>query len=190
MTILLISPLLTTFVNGWDLLIYLLVIYLFIAVLLLTFRDLCHQWTSWQRKVPTVKDKDVLEWYKKKMANLPGYEAPSDASEVARHARIDLEAAVKAYTPRGIWYRINHPGAKVPEDAFVRKMAIGHPFADWLLKKEAGGEELPEIYTTTWFVQLELALNNQIQVVRGLKEHSAFITYRYSKYDVSPALHG
>ncbi|KAH0294534.1 glycosyltransferase family 4 protein, partial [Aureobasidium sp. EXF-3399] len=63
-------------------------------------------------------------------------------------------------------------------------MGIGHPYALWLLEKEAGGAALPEIYTTTWFVQLELAFANQRQLTRGLKEHSQFITFRYSKYDL------
>lgn len=184
MSILLISPILTTFVNGWDLLIYLLVIYTFIIVLLITFRNLCQEWTSWQSKVPTAKEKDLFKWYQDKMAKIEGYVAPESSSDMAAEARAALDLAVKSYKPDGILTKLRIK-TKPPEDPFVKKMAIGYPFAMWLLKKEAGEEPLPEIYTTTWFVQLELALNNQVQVVRGLKEHSPFITFRYSKYDVS-----
>jgi len=180
MMILFISPILTSFVNGHDLLIYLLVIYAFVISLLITFRNLCHEWTNWPSKIPTVKEKDVLAWYLSTIKDDEKGAKETDEATLAARARVALRLAVEHYnTSWSVRF------AKPKEDIFVRKMAIGHPFAMWLLKKESGEEELPEMYSTTWFVQLGLALANQRQLVKGLKEHSPFINYRYSKYDVS-----
>lgn len=182
LSILVISPILTSFVNGWDLIIYLLVIYTFIFVLLFTFRNLCHEWTTWQTKVPAIKEKDLLTWYR---SSRP-LEATSLAQSpilLSKAARIALRHDVQAFERRSKLSSLFRPNEKI--DNFVEKMAVGLPFALWILEKESNGEELPEQFTTTWFVQLELALANQRQLIRGLKEHSAFITYRYSKYDVS-----
>lgn len=182
LSILLISPILTTFVNGYDLQVYILVIYFFIFVLLLTFRNLCHEWTTWQTKVPTIKEKDLLSWYRTSgpMESASLAESPILLSKAARTA---LQTEV--HNLQGRSKVLAFFQSRKDEDKFVHKMAVGLPFALWLLEKESNGEELPEMFTTTWFVQLELALANQKQLTRGLKEHSPFITYRYSKYDVS-----
>lgn len=181
--ILFISPVLTTFVNGHDLLIYVLIIYTFIVVLLITFRNLLQEWTTWLAKVPSVKEKDLMTWYNAKFEEDNGSAPEGDPQEIAANARLSLRKAVHNYRNRGFFRKL----FKNEKDTnpFVRKMGIGHPYALWLLEKEAGGAELPETYTTTWFVQLELAFANQRQLTRGLKEHSSFITFRYSKYDVS-----
>jgi hypothetical protein len=181
--ILFISPILTTFVNGHDLLIYLLIIYTFVITLLVSFRNLLHEWTTWLAKVPSVKEKDLITWYnsvmKEEQESVPG----GDSQDIATRARLALRLAVHEYRNRSFFRKVFSSEPNI--NLFVKKMGIGHPYALWLLEKEAGGAELPEIYTTTWFVQLELAFANQRQLTRGLKEHSQFITFRYSKYDVS-----
>jgi len=181
MTSLFISPILTSFVNGHDLLIYLLVLYTFIISLLITFRNLCHEWTNWPSKIPTVKEKDIITWYLSTIENDEKDATQTDEATVVVRARLALRLAVERYNTGWTF----GPFTRSKEDPFVQKMAIGHPFAMWILNKESGEEELPDMYTTTWFVQLGLALANQRQIVRALKEHSPFITYRYSKYDVS-----
>jgi len=180
LTILFISPILTSFINGHDLLIYLLVIYTFVVVLLITLRNLCQEWTNWPSKIPSIKEKDMITWYLARFAEGEAPEILSNSAILAAKARAALRYEVGKYNARwSLW-----PMGKNKEDPFVEKMAVGHKFAMWLLKKETG-DELPEMYSTTWFVQLELATANQRQLVKGLKEHSPFITYRYSKYDVS-----
>ena len=42
----------------------------------------------------------------------------------------------------------------------------------------------PPAYTSTWLIQLKLALENQQQLNRGLKEHSPFLLFRNAKYDI------
>jgi hypothetical protein len=181
--ILFISPVVTTFVNGHDLLIYLLIIYTFIITLLVSFRNLLHEWTTWLAKVPSVKEKDLMTWYNSTTKEKQDAASEGDSQEIAVRARLALRVAVHEYRNRSLLRKMFSSEPNV--NPFVKKMGIGHPYALWLLEKEASGADLPEIYTTTWFVQLELAFANQRQLTRGLKEHSQFITFRYSKYDVS-----
>ncbi|KAG9511882.1 glycosyltransferase family 4 protein, partial [Aureobasidium melanogenum] len=180
--ILLISPILTTFINGHDLLIYLLVIYTFVAAFTITFRNLLHEWTSWLSKVPSVKEKDLLSWYTERIQKEEGRAPVGDPQQIASRARLALREEVESPQSRTFLNRLFKPQRTA--DPFVEKMRVGHSYALWLLKKEAGDADLPELYTTTWFVQLELAFANQRQLMRGLKEHSPFITFRYSKYDL------
>jgi hypothetical protein len=181
--ILFISPVVTTFVNGHDLLIYLLIIYTFVITLLVSFRNLLHEWTTWLAKVPSVKEKDLMTWHNSTIKEKQDAATEGDSQDIAIRARLALRIAVHEYRNRSLIRKIF--SSEPNTNPFVRKMAIGHPYALWLLEKEAGGAELPEVYTTTWFVQLELAFANQRQLTRGFKEHSQFITFRYSKYDVS-----
>ncbi|KAI7265048.1 glycosyltransferase family 4 protein [Hortaea werneckii] len=176
--ILMISPILTVFVRGWDLLIYLLVVYTFTGCLLISFRRLCHEWTDWHIKVPNFKEKDLLAWYRKHASVY----SDADATTLAGMARCVLQQEIDEVQRQkrswAFWNRSNDT------DPFVMKMANGMKFADFLLRKDASAGEPPELFTTTWFVQLELALDNQRQSMRGLKEHSSFINYRYSRYDL------
>lgn len=177
--ILMISPILTVFVRGWDLLIYLLVVYTFTASLLISFRRLCHEWTDWHIKVPNFKEKDLLTWYRKHAS----VDSDADATALAGTARYALQQEIiRVQRQKRSWAFWNR---SKDTDPFVMKMADGMKFADFLLRKDASAGEPPELFTTTWFVQLELALDNQRQLMRGLKEHSSFINYRYSRYDVS-----
>lgn len=178
MPILLVSPILTIFVNGYDLLIYLVVIYVFTFTLLLSFRNLCHEWTGWHTKVPAIKEKDILAWYKKKVPE----SSEKDSASLATSARAALQLETRNFKRPN---RLTALWRKKKVDSFAEKIAESLPYASFLLVKEAGDAELPDMFTTTWLVQLELALGNQRQLIRGLKEHSAFITYRYSHYDVS-----
>ncbi|KAG9623282.1 glycosyltransferase family 4 protein, partial [Aureobasidium melanogenum] len=180
--ILFVPPILTTFVNGHDLLIYLLIIYTFVIALLITFRNLLHEWTTWLSKVPSVKEKDLIAWYNSKMKKEKESSSGGDSQDIAARARFALRLAVHEFRDKSFFRQMFYPEPDM--DPFVKKMGIGYPYALWLLEKEAGGAELPAIYTTTWFVQLELAFANQRQLMRGLKEHSQFITFRYSKYDL------
>lgn len=181
--ILFISPIVTTFVNGHDLLIYLLVIYTFVITLLVSFRNLLREWTDWLAKVPSVKEKDLITWYNSMRKEKQDPVSGGDAQDTATRARLALRMAVHEYQNRSLARKLF--SSEPVLNPFVKKMAIGHPYALWLLEKEAGEANLPEIYSTTWFVQLDLAFANQRQLTRGLKEHSQFITFRYSKYDVS-----
>jgi hypothetical protein len=175
-----ISPLLSTFVTGHDLTIYLSVTLVFVLLLIVQYRTLCIEWSTWMSRVPKFTERDVTVWYEKKIGHIQekgGEEAGQAVKESAQKAlRKDVEAfkkkKLKLFRRRA-------------QDSFVQNAARGLPLAQWLLEKGSDGAKLPESFSNTWFVQLELAVKTQQQMVRGLKEHSAFFLFRYAKYDVS-----
>lgn len=184
MPILLISPVVSTFVNGYDIVIYLMIIYVFVFTLLFTFRRLCRDYSSWLDKVVLVKETDVVAWYENMHAMDHKTDSESsgsnDESSLSTRARAMLMQQIQATNSKRWWRR----SQSNTEDPFVKKLAEGYGFAMWLLLKDDAEAKLPEPYTSTWLVQLELVLKNQRQMERGLKEHSPFILYRYSKFDV------
>ncbi|VTO81727.1 unnamed protein product [Fusarium graminearum] len=67
--VLLLSPLISTFVNGHDLEIYLPTIYAFLLVILWHYRRLCQEWSDWMEKIPKFTSKDISEWYSMTVVN-------------------------------------------------------------------------------------------------------------------------
>lgn len=175
--ILFISPILTTFVPHWDLPIYLLVIYAFTFAILSAFRRLCHEWTDWHLKLPVLTETKMVQWFQKRFPD----QREKDDATIVTAARVALAAEVcKIEDQKRWWTRKTHI------DEFAGPIAHNLPLMNFLLSAHSGGSGTPpELFSSTWFVQYELALNNNRQLMRGLKEHSAFIHYRYSRYDVS-----
>lgn len=64
---LIISPILTIFVGveGWDVYVYLGVLYVFITLLILGTRRVATQWVTWYHNIKTLNDADVKDWYMK-----------------------------------------------------------------------------------------------------------------------------
>lgn len=184
--VLAVSPLLSTFVNGYDLAIYLLTMTVFLLLLLLQYWVLSRQWSTWVRLIPKITESDITAWYQKR---LKGQREKDDficageegeGQEFKETAQLVFRAEVDAFKRRKIKTKFGHH-----PDQLIAKAARGLPFANWLVGKGKVGEALPDAFSSTWFVQLDLAIKAQQQLVRGLKEHSAFFLFRYSKYDVS-----
>jgi hypothetical protein len=183
MAILIISPIVTTFVNGHDVMIYLPICYTFLFVLLYNYRKLCIEWATWLDKIALIDDNKILEWWIEEYANGEKSAVPvndeSARSVVLNKARTLLLERVREEDLR------RHSYLPSKETDFVKTLVKGYRESVWLLKKDANGADIPEPYTPTWHVQLKVSLNTQRLFVRGLKEHSPFIMWRYSKYDVS-----
>lgn len=180
--ILLLSPLISTFVNGHDLEIYLLVMYAFLVILLLRYRRLCQQWSGWMENIPKFMEKDVLEWFSMRTADKSSQE--SEKATDSDMARIAFTAAVAACTRRTDEAKTSG----FMSDALVRRVSEGMPYIEWLLKKTAGGKAPPPKFTTAWFTQLTEAVSQQQQLRRGLKEHSSFILFRHARHDIGQNL--
>lgn len=183
-----ISPILSTLVNGHDLVIYLSVLYAFLILLLLQYRNLCQEWSTWITKVPHIKEKDILTWYR----NLLEIESDSSSGDEKENIKIAVrvDTDVERFFERAsstfsrqvdLWRkrRLNNSN-----DPFIAKVAAGLPYAQWLLTKDDGASPQYEPFTKSWLVQLDLELKRQEQLIRGLKEHSIFILWRYGKYDL------
>jgi hypothetical protein len=189
---LIISPVLSTFVNGHDVLIYLIVLYTFLLLLLFQFRNLCHEWSTWISKIPNFNEEDICAWYNK---NLPygsdREKSGKGADGVNKSAVIAFRAGVEAY--RLGLFKSRKRGVS---DDLVAQVAKALPLILWLLEKEnqtkgtsQAGAKRVEMFTRSWFAQLEQALEKQQGLTRGLKEHSIFVLFRHGKYDVrTPSL--
>jgi len=173
----LISPFVTSFVNGHDVIVYIPVLYLFLGVLLYSYAKLCHEWSSWPEKIPLVKESEILAWYASKEN---GSENTGETSSLLPGQDSHANSAAGK-----LFQKIKSPTPHAAADTFLKKLEEGHPYVVWLLKKESNGQPLPPAYTSTWLVQTKLALTNQQQLNRGLKEHSPFLLYRIAKYDLA-----
>jgi hypothetical protein len=58
-----ISPLLTIFIEGYDVYIYPCVLYIFVSLLILGARHVATKWVTWYHDIKTLNDADVKDWY-------------------------------------------------------------------------------------------------------------------------------
>jgi hypothetical protein len=58
-----VSPLLTIFIEGYDIYIYPCILYIFVSLLILGTRHVATQWVTWYHNIKTLNDADVKEWY-------------------------------------------------------------------------------------------------------------------------------
>jgi hypothetical protein len=127
-----VSPILSTFIHGHDLPIYLSVLYTFLLILLFQYRNICHEWITWTSNVPVLKTDDVNTWYKNSIVKgaVAGDEEPS-GDALSKAATTAFQEAVHSFI------RKQKLGINKSEDAIVVKAAKGLPFALWLLEKES-----------------------------------------------------
>jgi len=60
---LIISPIICSFISGYDVIVYLCVLYLFVILLSLGTRNVGAQWVTWYHGIKVLNDKDVKDWY-------------------------------------------------------------------------------------------------------------------------------
>lgn len=175
---LLISPVLSSLVNGYDIAIYLPVTYTFLVLTLFQYRRLCHEWSGWLQNIPKFAEKDVVEWYSAKLG--PQSSDDERAESQGKVAQEAFREAVAAYN-RGRRSSGDH-------GAFVGSVARGMPYVDWLFKKVCPNGEIPDAFSTSWFTQLGEATKQQQQLSRGLKEHNGLMLFRAARYDMGQNL--
>ncbi|KAL1611983.1 hypothetical protein SLS60_000206 [Paraconiothyrium brasiliense] len=60
---LIISPIMTIWVEGYDIIIYPCILFVFVSLLLLGTRHVATQWVTWYHNIKTLDDSDVKDWY-------------------------------------------------------------------------------------------------------------------------------
>ncbi|PSR81532.1 hypothetical protein BD289DRAFT_462063 [Coniella lustricola] len=189
------SPLISTFSPGHDLQIYLPVTYGFLVLILIQYRSLCHEWSTWMDKIPRVSEKDVMSWYTAKLEADSARGVPSGRGGDKSAERVKVEEVsaevkrkmgllafrreVEAYSSGILGF-----GATAHADPVVVRVAKGMPFLDWLLKKDDPARPRADTLTPAWFGQVNQALKTQEQLAQGLKEHNIFLLFRYSRFDI------
>ena len=180
-----ISPILSSLLNGHDLLIYLTVLYGFLLILLFQYRNLCHEWSTWIDKVPHIKERDIITWYRNQLdtdSDSSGDEKDKITKKSDNNAEAFFRRASELFSSEVHYWR--RKKFITSRDPLVAKAAAGLPYAQWLLTKDDGSSIVSKPFTKTWLVQLDLELKRHEQLIRGLKEHSIFILWRYGKYDL------
>lgn len=195
--VLFLSPLISTFSPGHDLQIYLPVAYGFLVIILIQYRALCHEWSTWMDKIPRVGEKDILSWYNAKLetqraqvASAAGADDSKAATTKIAEDNITPEAKKKLalMTFRKEVDAFNHGifgiGTTAHADPLVARVAKGMPYLDWLLKKDDPARPRADTLTPGWFGQVNQALKTQEQMQQGLKEHNIFFLFRYARFDI------
>ncbi|KAK3331852.1 hypothetical protein B0T19DRAFT_456261 [Cercophora scortea] len=192
--VLFLSPLVSTFLDGHDLIVYLAVGYGFLFLILFQYRSLCNEWVGWIHHVPTVAEDDIVSWYSAKLKQQQSTKSSSQSSvrtildespEVHRKVALGtFRESVSLYRRRlfSVGFKRLCPGTA--SDPFVQRIGNGLPYIDWLLRIETRDKEPVEAFSVSWFAQLTEAMKSRRQMAQGLKEHSIFMLFRYARFDI------
>lgn len=177
--ILFISPILTLFI-GHDIIVYLIVLTIFLAVLLYGASKIMSAWATWYLDIPFVTDKEVVQWYvKTKMSNEK--DLPLGVTDISTTPlpRIALAEEVEKERKRSFW-------TKPTTDEFVLRAVRGYPATHFLMSWycQYSRTVMPFLYSTTWNLQCKAAIDTLLNMQKGLKFHSAFVHWRYSGDEV------
>lgn len=181
LTILLLNPVLTSVIKGYDLAIYMSVLAGFTLVIAQRTFDLLAVWTMWLRECPTPDDQAVMEWYAKKHGDgdrhstFAGVPVPT-AMEIAR---TQLAAETDAEAKRRFW-------EKPTTDEFVAQLTLSRPLSVSILMWYSTYTRalMPLPYTSTWNLQLKVGLNTLRSFDKGLHPHNTFILWRHAKIEI------
>ncbi|KAK4223260.1 family 4 putative glycosyltransferase [Podospora fimiseda] len=193
MPVLFISPVVSTFVNGHDLEIYLAVGYGFLTLLLIQYRGLCHEWINWTDNIAKFTEKDIVEWYSSRLEKERGSTEISSSSSTDGSPHDTPADELKKSALQAFRSSVAHNSTNLSAftqavrgpDPLVRHVVKSMPYIEWLLKKDVGETSKPEeTFSVGWFSQLSQALRRQQQMAQGLKEHNIFMLFRYSRYDI------
>lgn len=201
--VLFISPILSSFLNGHDLIIYLTVGYVFLLMVLYQYRKLCHEWMNWLDIIPMVSEKNVLEWHSTRISK---HRLSGSSTEVSDDRR-DSQGSTSGVNSKdlatwafqqsvercqqGFLRRFYRSKNGYENNELVQKAAKGLPYIKWLLHSEMGeGSQQTEFFSVPWFAQVAEAYKKRRQMVQGPKEHSIFMLFRYAQLDVSPNIWG
>jgi hypothetical protein len=91
---LVISPIITIWIPGHDIIVYPCILYLFVIFLALGARHVGTQWVTWYHNIKTLNDSDVKEWYVKAAAKRELARSASQAGRLSKGPRNSLAASV------------------------------------------------------------------------------------------------
>lgn len=200
MPLLLISPILSSLLNGYDVGIYLGVGYGFLVLILVQYRMLCHEWMTWLDRIPKFTERDIVKWHKplfRSERQSGSTTQVSITSETMEGGSTECESnsatgavnafreAVRAYQ-QGTLHQPDRFGSFNRGKDLVHQVSTGLPFIEWALRSEMAEEtQENQPFSAPWFAQVAEVLKKRRQMVQGLKEHSIFMQYRYARLDAS-----
>ena len=161
--------------------IYLIVLWVFCFIFVWRLRDIVSKWNTWLLDIPSNSDQEVLDWYRNTHGNgNPAVYDKITAPAALQLARSALFAAVSAERAKPFW-------AKPTADENVRKLANAYRstvfILDWYCKFMQTSKPLP--YTSTWNLQINVALAALRNSDKGLRLHKGFIHWRYANKEIA-----
>jgi hypothetical protein len=181
---LLISPIVTSFFEDHDAMVYLIVIYIFITLLIIGLRRVGSSWVTWLDSVYSVDDAKVKQWYVQNVAdgNKEVFRGMTDpaAMNVSRQA---LSEAVMDERKRKFWRKSHH-------DQLVQKLAKSWEattfLLDWYCRLQDVKRPMP--YSSTWNIEVRVAYDSLQQNQKGIRLHNSFIHWRNAGDEVGAAI--
>jgi len=178
-----ISPIITIWLPGRDIYVYLTVLYVFLFLLIIGVRYTGSRWTTWYLNIEKISDQDLRKWY---------VETQEDGNEESLNGMTDPGVLKLARTAiireidkaRSRFWKIK------ATDPFVEKLTKGYDATKFLLEWYSGysGTPLPIPFSSTWNMQTKVALQTLKQLQTGIRLHNAFIHWRQAGDEVGCSL--
>jgi hypothetical protein len=178
------SPILTMFIKNHDTMIYLIVLYIFIALLILGLRHVGSTWVTWISSIHTIDDAAVKSWYVQFKAggDKRVYDGLTDAAAM-KLARKELNDEVAKEKDRFFL-------KKSKADVMVQKLAKSWDatifLLDWYCRLSDVRRPMP--YSSTWNIEVRVAYDSLMQNQKGIRLHNSFIHWRNAGDEVGSGI--
>jgi glycosyltransferase involved in cell wall biosynthesis len=170
---LLVSPIVTMW-TVHNVPIYLTMMYVVIAMLMGSLLHVGSQWTTWYEVIKQTEDSEVRKWYTR-TRNSGDTSILSSMTDpgALRIARTALYQDVCAELGTGFF-------RKPTDDNLVRELAKDYEATSFLLDWYCRYSDVPRPipYSSSWNIQIKVALNTLRDAQKGIRVHSAFIHWR------------
>ena len=181
---LVVSPIVTSFVSGYDSMVYLIVIYIFITLLILGLRRVGSWWVTWLSTVHIVDDAAVKKWYTEIVANgnKEVFHGLSDPAAMNLSRRALSDAVLKQRKKRFF--------QRSKADPLVKKLAKCWDATIFLLDSYCRLTEVkrPLPYSSTWNIEVRVAFDSLMQNQKGIRLHNSFIHWRNAGDEVAAGI--
>ncbi|RHZ71547.1 hypothetical protein CDV55_108784 [Aspergillus turcosus] len=177
--VLFISPIVTRW-SHHDVIIYLIVLYTFIGLLLLSLRSVATKWVTWYQNIRRTDDTEIRKWYVSTYGNndekcFGGLSDPA----VLKLSREALFRDVMAQVSRGIFSRST-------KDQLVLELARDWEATNFLLNWYCRYADVPRPipFSSGWNIQTKVGLDVLRNSQKGQRLHNAFMHWRQSSREI------
>jgi glycosyltransferase involved in cell wall biosynthesis len=174
-----VSPIVTMF-SGYDSIVYLSVIYVFIGLLLFGLRHVGSKWVTWFQGLKKTDDAEIKKWFisNKAGGNEKVFGEMSDPAAL-KMAREALHHDVIAECGKGHFQ-------KATEDKMVFELARDWSSTNFLLDWYCRYSDVPRPipFSSSWNIQTKVALDTLCNAQKGIRLHSGFIHWRQAGDEV------
>ncbi|EPQ63420.1 Bgt-5071 [Blumeria graminis f. sp. tritici] len=174
----LISPLISMWIPGYDIFIYFAVFSTFLILLIIAVLHKASKWATWYTEIENISDQELKNWYIKRYF-YGNQKAINELTEpyILKCAR-DMMSQKVEVVKKSIF--------KKTRDSVVEALAKSHNASIFLLEWYCGysGTPIPIPFSSTWNMQTRVALQTLEQLQTGMRLHNGFIHWRQAGDEV------